>query len=108
MPLQIIADNERLECRISDLTFYYRRIRLKLMNQYQRERTKPDGSIDHNAFAQDILTYCLVGWQGVENGGVPLDFKSDLIDSLPGNVQAQLVKAITEASMGQEYELKNS
>ncbi len=79
MAVRIINSEERLEHKVGDTTFYYKRITTGRANAIRRKYTKR-GEIDAGAVGMEILYNYLLGWSNV------LDWDDKQVEFTPENL----------------------
>ena len=101
-PVDLIADDERLEKKFGGSTFYYRRLAWPdayLVNQ-ELDKLPVDAPFRHE---RAMLMVGLTGWDNVRLAGVDAPFDKALINKLPFGVGYELAKALeADYAEGQE------
>ena len=109
MPIELTKDVERLVYTHEESRIYYKRISKTRSNFIQKKHTKR-GVQDWNAITDEIMTECILGWDGINDKGKTVPFSPELIPRLPFVVHNDLVDLIMGegAYQGEESPEKNS
>lgn len=97
MAVRIINPEERLEYKVGDTTFYYKRITIDRAGAIRRKHTKR-GDMDAGAVGMEILCSHLLGWDNVQDwDDKQVEFTSENVALIPDETLADVLVAIGSA-----------
>jgi hypothetical protein len=104
MTIRLISPDERFETKILDCTFYYRRLPDD-EEQRLRDKHTDRGKFNATAYMQDVLRYCVFGWDGVlDHVGEPCAFDIDRFRAFPQDPLKDLVRTIMYSTAGERVD----
>ena len=102
MAVRIISETEKNKFEYAGSTFYYRRISVSQSLIINKKHTRK-GMVDHVAAGLEIVEWCLIDWEGVEDeNGAAIAFSKELVKCLPDEIINELTPLLREASPNQE------
>ena len=97
MPIRLITDVEKLSCEISGATVSYRRMPSHVQQKIEHKHTRR-GQTDQRAVLEDVLQYCVQGWEGVvDQDGQAVAFTPELLKYWPEEAKGALVAHLYES-----------
>lgn len=97
MAVRLIRENERNIFDYEGAKFYYRRISVTQSMVINKRNTKR-GITDHLAAGLEIVQWCLLDWEGVEDEtGQSVPFSKECIKDLPDDLVTELTSALRES-----------
>lgn len=98
MAVRIISETERNVFEYDGSKFFYRRISVTQSLAINKRHTKR-GIIDHTAAGLEIVQWCLLGWENVEDEqGQEIPYSAELVRCLPDELVNELTVALRESS----------
>ena len=98
MAVRIISNTERNKFEFDGSAFYYRRISVTQSMAINKRHTKR-GIVDAVAAGLEIVQWCLIDWEGVEDeNGVAIPYTKELVMYLPTELVQELTIALRESS----------
>lgn len=110
--LRLVNKDEKLTFVGDGFKIFYRRMPNSQIARIRERHTKR-GDTNHQAVANDVLEWCVMGWSGVwdKNGDgklVEIPFDSDKVGMIPDVVAAKIVDLVGDNADLEGVEAKNS
>lgn len=104
--VKLVSKKERLCHEVHGAKIYYRRISIEEKKRLAREATSR-GRVDELELGSTILRAAVLGWEGVESEGEPVEYNQELVTLLPDEVIKELLGLIEAATYKQVEALGN-
>jgi hypothetical protein len=112
MGLSLVNAAERHVFEGDGYKIFFRRITNQKRNQIVQRHTNRRGEPDNAAIADEILEYCVTGWEGVEEfidgAWTEVPFSQDKVRLIPDEVGGELMERLGANLRSKEVEVGNS
>jgi hypothetical protein len=104
--LNLIRTDERLTYEGAGFKVFFRRLPQTIRGEILRKHTSR-GVPDIGAATLEMLRYCVVGWEGVADGGKEIPFAPELVERMPDEVLTDILERANRNVGTLEVELGN-
>lgn len=110
MPVVLVNESEKIRFQYSGSVFILRRAssgKKQAIRNRNTSKTRRGEVIDNDAVANELLEYCVIGWENVvDHKGKEVKFNSELLESLPDDTKIAIIERLDDSEIQTEKRAK--